>query len=96
MKLHFRRSGTNLVLLESDIRKVFRNDESVNEVLRVIARVVRRLTPERNSSGKRGQSNRKLVVKAAERRYRTGSGSDRNQHSTSTKDLMASEIAFAG
>ena len=60
------RSGTNLVLLEPDVRKAFPDDESVNEALRVIAKVARRLTPERNSSGKRGQSKRKLVVKAAE------------------------------
>lgn len=31
------RSGTNLVLLEPDIRKAFPDDESVNEALRVIA-----------------------------------------------------------
>ncbi len=66
MKLHFRRSGTNLVLLESVVRKAFPDDESVNEVLRVIAKAARRLTLGRNSSGNRGQSKRKLVVKAEE------------------------------
>jgi len=31
------RSGTNLVLLDADVRKAFPDDESVNETLRVIA-----------------------------------------------------------
>ncbi|MDX6557932.1 MAG: hypothetical protein QOF72_981 [Blastocatellia bacterium] len=33
-------SGTNLVLLEPDVRKAFPDDESVNEALRVIAKTV--------------------------------------------------------
>ena len=37
------RSGTNLVLLEPDVRKAFPDDESVNEVLRVIAKTAKRL-----------------------------------------------------
>jgi hypothetical protein len=32
------RSGTNLVLLEPDVRKAFPDDESVNEALRVVAK----------------------------------------------------------
>jgi hypothetical protein len=32
------RSGTNLVLLEPDVRKAFPDDESVNEALRVLAK----------------------------------------------------------
>lgn len=32
------RSGTNLVLLEPDVRAAFPDDESVNEALRVIAK----------------------------------------------------------
>jgi hypothetical protein len=32
------RSGTNLVLLEPDVRQAFPDDESVNEALRVIAK----------------------------------------------------------
>jgi hypothetical protein len=32
------RSGTNLVLLEPDVREAFPDDESVNEALRVIAK----------------------------------------------------------
>ncbi len=35
------RSGTNLVLLEPDIRKAFPDDESVNEALRVIAKAAK-------------------------------------------------------
>jgi len=37
------RSGTNLVLLDSDVRKAFPNDESVNEALRVIAKAAKHL-----------------------------------------------------
>ena len=32
------RSGTNLALLDRDVRKAFPDDESVNEALRVIAK----------------------------------------------------------
>lgn len=35
------RSGTNLVLLDSDVRKAFPDDESVNEALRVIAKAAK-------------------------------------------------------
>jgi hypothetical protein len=52
------RSGTNLVLLEPDIREAFPDDESVNEALRVIAKAVKRqLSRNRKSSSKsRGQA----------------------------------------
>lgn len=36
------RSGTNLVLLDPDVRKAFPDDESVNEALRVIAKAANR------------------------------------------------------
>ena len=36
------RSGTNLVLLEPDVRKAFPDDESVNEALRAVAKVAKR------------------------------------------------------
>ena len=36
------RSGTNVVLLDRDVREAFPDDESVNEVLRVIAKVAKR------------------------------------------------------
>ncbi len=35
------RSGTNLVLLDPDVRKAFPDDESVNEALRVIAKAAK-------------------------------------------------------
>ena len=35
------RSGTNIVLLEPDIRAAFPDDESVNEALRVIAKAAK-------------------------------------------------------
>jgi len=38
------RSGTNLVLLEPDVRKAFPDDESVNEALRIIAKAAKRQT----------------------------------------------------
>ena len=37
------RSGTNLVLLEPDVRRAFPDDESVNEALRVIAKAATKL-----------------------------------------------------
>jgi len=36
------RSGTNLVLLDPDVRKAFPDDESVNEALRVIAKAAKK------------------------------------------------------
>ena len=38
------RSGTNIVLLDRDVREAFPDDESVNEALRVIAKAAERLT----------------------------------------------------
>lgn len=35
------RSGTNLVLLEPDVRKAFPDDESVNAALRIIAKAAK-------------------------------------------------------
>jgi len=35
------RSGTNLVLLEPDVRKAFPHDVSVNEALRVVAKAAK-------------------------------------------------------
>ena len=37
------RSGTNVVLLDRDVREAFPDDESVNEALRVIAKAAKRL-----------------------------------------------------
>jgi hypothetical protein len=47
------RSGTNLVLLEPDVRKAFPDDQSVNEALRMIANAGKRqLSRNRKSSSK--------------------------------------------
>ena len=60
------RSGTNLVLLEPDVREAFPDDESVNEALRVIAKAAkRRVTPTRKSPTKiRRQSSQTRSGKA--------------------------------
>ncbi len=53
------RSGTNLVLLDRDVREAFPDDESVNEVLRVIAKAAKRQASralKASSSGKRQSS----------------------------------------
>jgi hypothetical protein len=53
------RSGTNLVLLEPEVRKAFPDDESVNEALRVIAKVAKRLAMQaRRSSAQRRRASR--------------------------------------
>jgi hypothetical protein len=46
------RSGTNLVLLEPDVREAFPDDESVNEALRTIARAAKRGVATRKTSAK--------------------------------------------
>lgn len=40
------RSGTNLVLLESDVQEAFPDAEAVNEALRMLIKVARRQTQE--------------------------------------------------
>jgi hypothetical protein len=63
------RSGTNLVLLEPDVRKAFPDDESVNAALRVIAKTLkRRVTASRKSPTKarrQSQQPRSGKVRAA-------------------------------
>lgn len=49
------RSGTNLVLLEPDIRAAFPDDESVNEALRVIAKAAKRQAARAAKPSSRGQ-----------------------------------------
>lgn len=56
------RSGTNLVLLEPDVRKAFPDDESVNEALRVIANAGKR-----QLSGKRGSSTKSRSLRSQSR-----------------------------
>lgn len=50
------RSGTNIVLLDPDVRAAFPDDESVNEALRVIAKVAKQ---QANRATKRPTSARK-------------------------------------
>jgi hypothetical protein len=52
------RSGTNLVLLDPDVREAFPDDESVNEALRVIAKAAKsqRSRNRRSSPKSRGQT----------------------------------------
>jgi hypothetical protein len=47
------RSGTNLVLLEPDVRKAFPDDESVNEALRAIAKAATKGLARSEGSGKK-------------------------------------------
>jgi hypothetical protein len=49
------RSGTNLVLLDSDVRKAFPDDEAVNEALRVIAKAAKQQAARVRSRGERNQ-----------------------------------------
>jgi hypothetical protein len=56
------RSGTNLVLLEPDVRKAFPDDESVNEALRVIAKAAKRTShPTKSRSLKPAARSRRVA-----------------------------------
>jgi hypothetical protein len=60
------RAGTNIALLDRDVREAFPDDESVNEALRVIAKAAKRQTaPARKSPTKvRRQSSQARSGKA--------------------------------
>jgi hypothetical protein len=47
------RSGTNLVLLDSDVRKAFPDDQMVNEALRIIAKIARQTAGGQKSRGRK-------------------------------------------
>jgi len=49
------RSGTNLVLLDPDVRKAFPDDESVNEALRLIAKLAKTLGRAGRKSATKGR-----------------------------------------
>lgn len=49
------RSGTNLVLLEPDVRAAFPDDDSVNEALRVIAKAAKHQATRAGKSTARGR-----------------------------------------
>jgi hypothetical protein len=55
------RSGTNLVLLDPDIRAIFPDDESVNEALRVIANVAKQQATRASKNPPRGRRSGKSV-----------------------------------
>jgi len=55
------RSGTNIVLLDPDIRAAFPDDESVNEALRVIAKAAKQ---QASRATKRPASTRKSPARA--------------------------------
>jgi hypothetical protein len=52
------RSGTNLVLLDRDVRKAFPDDKMVNEALRMIARIAKEQTASGRKSRGRKQASR--------------------------------------
>ena len=52
------RSGTNIVLLDRDVREAFPDDESVNEALRVIAKAAKRQTSRAKKSPVRQPASR--------------------------------------
>ena len=52
------RSGTNLALLEPDVRQAFPDDRSVNEALRVIAKAAMRQTSKSRKNPAKNRGNR--------------------------------------
>jgi len=50
------RSGTNLVLLDRDVRKAFPDDKSVNETLRAVARARRQASRAKKSQPRKPAS----------------------------------------
>ena len=47
------RSGTNLVLLDRDVRKAFPDDEVINETLRAVAKAKRKATRAKTSHSRK-------------------------------------------
>ena len=62
------RSGTNLVLLDSDVRKVFPDDEAVNEALRVIAKAAKQQAARMRNRSSRSQKRTSKSRRAASTR----------------------------
>ena len=56
------RSGTNIVLLDRDVREAFPDDESVNEALRVIAKAAKRQASRAKKSRARQPASRSRRV----------------------------------
>jgi len=59
------RSGTNLALLDSDVRKAFPDDEAVNEALRVIAKAAKRQVERARNQGGRSRKRTSKSRRAA-------------------------------
>ncbi|HMF57875.1 MAG TPA: hypothetical protein VK619_16145 [Pyrinomonadaceae bacterium] len=59
------RSGTNLVLLDSDVRKAFPDDEAVNEALRVIAKAAKQQVARVRNRGGRSRKQTSKSHRAA-------------------------------
>jgi hypothetical protein len=59
------RSGTNLVLLDSDVRKAFPDDEAVNEALRVIAKAAKQQAARVRNRGGRSRKQTSKSRRAA-------------------------------
>jgi hypothetical protein len=62
------RSGTNLVLLDSDVRKAFPDDEAVNEALRVIAKAAKQQAARVRNRGGRSRKQPSKSRRAASTR----------------------------
>ena len=58
-------AGTNLVLLDSDVRKAFPDDEAVNEALRVIAKAAKQQAAQVRNRGGRSQKRTSKSRRAA-------------------------------
>jgi hypothetical protein len=62
------RAGTNLALLDSDVRKAFPDDEAVNEALRVIAEAAKRQVARARNQGGRSRKRTSKSRRAASTR----------------------------
>jgi len=56
------RSGTNLVLLDSDVRKAFPDDKVINETLRAVAKARRQAARAKKSQPRKGASRSRRVA----------------------------------
>jgi hypothetical protein len=56
------RSGTNLVLLDSDVRKAFPDDKVINETLREVAKAKRQAARAKQSRPRKSASNSRRVA----------------------------------
>ncbi len=56
------RSGTNLVLLDRDVRKAFPDDKSVNETLRAVAKAQRRAQRAKKSQPRKSAARSRRVA----------------------------------